>query len=183
MEPHLRGVMREMVEVATESLAIRDEWESRGEDVAHPLREEVIKTLVDRRVADARGPVLVNIGGYHGQRTHVMGTPKRWLAEHLASSSSSSGGSFMSVYVAFARAEQLSGEGRVWFDLREAKRDGELLSRAAACARDEASFLPLDDPSFREPMPVNYMGHVVTHAPAATFDAYVVLPEGHLLAR
>jgi len=171
----------EMVEVAQESLRIRGVWDTQSEDAAHPLREEVIKAIADRRIAAVPTPVLINIGGYHGQRSHVMGTPKKWLAEHLAEPSSSSRGSFVSVYVTFARAEQERNGARAWFDASPPAAPGELFARLSTRARGRATYLPLDAPPFREPMPINYMGRLVTHAPAATFDAFVLLPEGHLL--
>ncbi|MCR9162589.1 MAG: hypothetical protein ACE37F_18865 [Nannocystaceae bacterium] len=99
--------LAEAVEVARESLSIKAVWAEQGEDAAHPMREEVIKRLVSRHVEASDATVLMNVGSYHVQRRHAMGTPKVWLAEHLADPQGPIGGSVYAVYVNVASAQQL----------------------------------------------------------------------------
>lgn len=178
----LPATLTEMAEVALESLRIRAVWDKEGEDAAHPAREDAIKAMVDRRLSAAKGTVILNMGGFHLQKTHVMGTPKAWVGEHLASASHPAGGAVLRLYVQFARAEREADGAAAWWSLEEEAPPGELLATLHRHADGKAAFLPVSDDWFqREVMPVSYMYQVVEHAPGAVFDGYVLLPEGHKL--
>jgi hypothetical protein len=174
-----RELLRRMTRWARESLAIRDVWDTRGEDEAHPMREEVIKQLVERQLdayAGATGPVLLNMGGYHAQLKHVMGTPKVWVGQYLEEKSPRAKGATANVYTAVARRLQ---EGELVFSVLEDPVPGELFAAMATRAGEKNAFLRLDDPYFAdEVLPVSYSGHVVRHAPRQVFDAYVLLARG-----
>ena len=180
LDPSRDTQLIEAIDVAIRSIEIKTIWDEQGENAAHPLREEVINRLVDAQLADARGPVLINIGGYHAQRKHLMGTPKQWLAERLAAPEGAARGSVYSIYVNAAAAEQLAGtEVR---DLSIKEDPAELMWQIADLAKDQAAYLPLTDPLFaRESIRVHYLYSVLEHRPAEQFDAYILLPRGTLL--
>lgn len=168
----------EMVEIARQSLAVRNIWETDGENAAHPKREEVIKLLVERELERSPGPVLLNMGGYHAQLSHVMGTPKVWLGEYLRRSSPQAKGSVASVYVAVA--SRYKGDALL-FDVKNETTVGELFALVQRRAGKANAYLPLQNEVFRrQKVPVNYGGHVVTHEPQAQFDAFVLLASGHV---
>lgn len=177
-----RAPLTEMAEVALDSLRIRAIWDSEGERAAHPAREEAIKAMVDRRLAATTGPVVLNMGGFHLQKTHVMGMPKEWVGEHLASPSHPAGGRVIRLYVQFVRAERSHDGETSWWSLSDDAPPGELLTALHRHTEGKAAYLPVTDGWFeRNVIPVSYMSQVAEHAPGKAFDGYVLLPEGHKL--
>lgn len=174
----------ELVDTGIRSLEVRAIWETEGEHVAHPAREDVIHDLVERRLREAnaaghRGPVVLNVGGFHAQKRHVMGTEKVWLAERLAQKSSATGGKATTLMVGIARSVQHFGSIPGPFTLETHGPPGELFAIIESQVAPRAAYLPLDDPYFsRSPVDVNYLGQVVRHRPGEQFDAYILLPEG-----
>lgn len=168
-------VLLEMVQIAKQSLAVREVWELQGEHAAHPQREEVIKSLVERALEHSRGTVLINMGGYHLQLKHVMGTPKVWLGEYLRTASPLARDSVATVYVALARQQR--GDETV-FDLTAPPVPGELLAMVHAKAGRANAYLPLRHQAFGRKVPVSYGGNVVNHAPREQFDAFLLLASG-----
>ncbi|MEQ9319817.1 MAG: ChaN family lipoprotein [Polyangiaceae bacterium] len=178
----VREEIAEMADVALDSLRIRAIWDGEGEHAAHPLREDAIKAMVDRRLETTTGPVVLNMGGFHLQKTHVMGTPKQWLGEHLGSPTHPAGGAVLRLYVQFARAQRTRDGETFWWSLEDERRPGELLGSVHRHTPDRAVFLPVSEPWWsRNVLPVSYMYQVVEHAPGAVFDGYILLPEGHQL--
>lgn len=180
-EADAHAILLEQARIALRSLDIRSIWETQGENAAHPAREEVIKSLVGARIAASDATVLINIGGFHAQRRHVMGTPKRWLAEQLADPDSAAHGSVYSVFVNVAHAEQWTGSEvrTLQIDLDE---PDELMSWMASVDRTRPVYLPLRELVLGDtPIRVNYLYQPVEHRPQEQFDAYVLLPKGELL--
>ena len=176
-----RDTILTMVEVAQESLKIRNIWDTEGENAAHPRREKTIISLVENLLELEPGPVLINMGGFHAQLEHVMGTPKVWVAEHLQKVSAQAKGSVASVYVALAR--QQAGE-RVLFDVSDTPEPGELFALINTLTTDSNVYLPLEHKRFgMAPIPVNYLGQVVHHSPQNQFGAYILLRSGQMRER
>lgn len=102
--------------------------------------------------------------------------------EHLAASSHFAGGAVLRLYVHFARAERGQEDATVWWDVSESGETPELIATLRRHAGTQAAYLPLDAPIFSTTkMAVNYLQQVVEHEPAAAFDAFILLPEGHKL--
>lgn len=170
-------VYAEMVDVALRSFKVRGVWETEGEDAAHPLREEVIKAIVDRRISEADGPVLINMGGYHAQKLHVMGTPKVWLGEYLRSPSSAAQGSVFNIMVIVGSGERLVN-GVVESYVAD---PDDLVRTLRSVHGEKPTFLPLDDSFFSaHAIAVNYGGHVVEGPPFEQYDSIVLLYNTHL---
>lgn len=171
----------EMVDVALESLTIRSVWDTEGEAAAHPAREDAIKKMIDRQLSKSTGPVVINMGGFHLQKAHVLGMPKEWVGEYLARKDHFARGQVFRLFVSFARAQRRSGDETTWWTLRQEDAATELFSAMAQFAGGSAAYLPLDAPAFRQPLKIDYMFQTKTHPPAEAFDAFVVLPEGTLM--
>ena len=115
------------------------------EHAAHPLREELMKELVDAHLKTTAGPLVLNVGGFHVQKRHLMGTPKVWLGEHLASAESEAAGSSFSLFVGVARNPTLFG-GPGSCDVPRVPPPGELFAALAREVGDRRVFVPLDAP-------------------------------------
>ncbi len=172
----------EMTGVELRSVEIRALWQPQYAQ-AHVMREDLIKDLVDARLAQADGPTLINVGYNHAQREHLMGTEKEWLGEYLAVRSPHAAGNTTLICVVPARGELVKNGGKIVpFDLQDKSGPGELLHVMSAHAADQVAFLPLDDPIFeKQKITVNYGGNLYTHRPKALYDGYVLLPDVHPL--
>lgn len=141
------GQVAEMVEVEAASIDIREE-RSEDDDAAARTREDLIKTLVDRRVSEAPGGTLINIGAHHAQKSHLMGTDQQWLGDYLAHDSSVVDGSVIVVGFSAARIELEPGAGGTPFDVGATSPENEILGLLAGTWPDRDVFLPLTDPLF-----------------------------------
>ncbi|MDH4116765.1 MAG: hypothetical protein OEX04_02235 [Acidimicrobiia bacterium] len=72
-----------MVEVEAVSIEIREQRKEDDNEGARS-REELIKQLVERRIAEDPGGTVINIGAHHAQKSHLMGTEQQWLGDYLA---------------------------------------------------------------------------------------------------
>ena len=171
-------MVSELVEIEILSVGIRESYD---EDyaAAHAQREEVIKLLVDRRLSELDGPALVNVGSYHGQKKHFMGTEKEWLAEYLHESSPVTAGSSFSVKAIPAEGTiEMDGPGNnIRVSFRDEPGNKELLSLLASRADDRAAFLPLDDPLFSEKrVDLDYHHRRMAIRPKDQYDAFILYP-------
>ena len=139
----------EMVEVEAVSIEIREARKA-DDGAAARAREDLIKDLVDRRVAEASGGTLINIGAHHAQKSHLMGTDQEWLGDYLAHDSPTVDGSIIVVGFSAARIELEPGAGGTPFDVEDTSPEQELLGLLAATWPDRDVFLPLTDPLFTE---------------------------------
>jgi len=166
--------LQEALRVEFLSRDVREVWNKKGENKAHPLRESVIHSIVEGHLEKAN-KLLLNVGGFHCQRTHVMGTPKKWLAERLAANHGPE-----SVYAVMVGFSRLAGkDGNVVFS-QDGEAGVELFATLQEAANGKAAMLPVRSPAWRaQPFPVRYFTDTVEHAPGNVFDAYILLPDGH----
>jgi len=140
----------EMAEVELASIDVRAERREDDNDGAR-AREEIIKQLVDKRVAECSCGTVINIGGHHAQKSHLMGTEQEWMGDYLAHQSTVVDGSIIVVGFSSARTELEPGAGGTPFDILEsASPDNEVLRLMAETWPGPTVFLPLDDPLFSD---------------------------------
>ncbi len=170
----------EMVEVETVSVDIREERKDDDNGAARS-REELIKQLVDRRVAEDPGGTVINIGAHHAQKAHLMGTEQQWLGDHLAHETPVVGGSILVIGFTSARTELEAGAGGTPFDVKDsASPENEILRMMAETWPDKTVFLPLDDPLFIDRRVAYNSEDVIYTTPVAEqFDALVQYGVAH----
>ena len=140
----------ELAEVELASIDVRTQRREDDDDGAR-AREVVIKRLVDERVAECSCRSVINIGGHHAQKSHLMGTDQEWMGDYLAHTSTVIEGSIIVVGFNSARTELEAGAGGTPFDILEgASPDNELLRLMAETWPGQTVFLPLDDPLFSD---------------------------------
>jgi hypothetical protein len=140
----------EMVEVEAVSIDIREQRKDDDNGAARS-REGLIKRLVDRRIAEDPGGTVINIGGHHAQKSHLMGTEQQWLGDYLAHESMVVKGSIIVIGFTSARTELEAGAGGTPFDIQESSSpENEILRVMAETWPGQTVFLPLDDPLFEE---------------------------------
>ena len=144
------GNVVRMLEVELASIDVRAERREDDNDGAR-AREEIIKQLVDKRVAECSCGTVINIGGHHAQKSHLMGTEQEWMGDYLAHQSTVVDGSIIVVGFSSARTELEPGAGGTPFDILEsASPDNEVLRLMAETWPGPTVFLPLDDPLFSD---------------------------------
>jgi hypothetical protein len=161
----------EMVDVERASIDIRADRVT-DDGRAARAREDVIKQLVDARLAGDRGGVVINIGGHHAQKAHLLGTNQEWLGDYLAHRSPVAKGSATVVSVVSAKTELEPGSTGTPYDVLKTSPDNELFRLLAEAWPGKTVFLPLDDPVFTEGrVAVNYEESVHAAPLAEHFDA------------
>ncbi len=141
------GQIVEMLEVELDSIDVR----ARDGDAASKAREEIIKQLADQAIARCSCRTLINIGGHHAQKSHLMGTEQEWMGDYLAHSSSVVAGSIIVIGFTSAKTELEPGAGGTpWDILESASPDNELHRIMAETWPGQTVFLPLDDPLFSD---------------------------------
>lgn len=139
-----------MAEVELASIDVRAQREE-DDNAGARAREEVIKELVDDRVAACSCRTVINIGGHHAQKSHLMGTEQEWMGDYLAHSSAVVDGSVVVVGFSSARTELEPGAGGTTWDILEsASPDNELRRLMAEKWPGQTVFLPLDDLVFSD---------------------------------
>ncbi len=73
----------EMVDVERASIDIRLLRETDNQPRAARMREDTIKRLADARLGGYEHGTVINIGGHHAQKAHLMGTKQEWLGDYL----------------------------------------------------------------------------------------------------
>ena len=137
----------EMVEVELASIDVR----AKDGDAASKAREEIIKQLADERVAECSCGTVVNIGGHHAQKSHLMGTDQEWMGDYLAHESTVVEGSIIVVELSSAQTLLEPGAGGTpWDILASASPDNEINRIMAETWPGQTVFLPLDDPIFSD---------------------------------
>ena len=140
----------EMAEVELASIDVRAQRREDDNDGAR-AREAVIKQLVDDRVAECSCSTVINIGGHHAQKSHLMGTEQEWMGDYLTHKSVVVGGSIIVVGFSSAETELEEGAGGTPWDILESESpDNELLRVVAETWPGRTVFLPLDDLLFNE---------------------------------
>jgi hypothetical protein len=175
----LYGTVSEMVEVELRSIAVRDLRES-DYDESVRLREQTIKWLSDRRIAENPGGTLINFGSTHAQKTDLVGTENiEWLGDYLVHRSPVASGSTISLLVAPSHIVSVPGSNVPDFDL-SASPANELLRVVGPAWPDKIVFMPLDDALFHAGrVPVNFSGEIYVSAPQTQYDALILLPIAH----
>jgi hypothetical protein len=143
----------QFLELLTVELASIDVRAARADDddTGARMREDVIKRLADERIGECACGTVVNVGGHHAQKAHLMGTDQEWLGDHLAHTSAVVDGSIVVVGVSSARTDLEPGAGGTPWDVVDSSSpDNELLRTIAEAAPRRTVFLPLDDPLFTD---------------------------------
>ena len=147
------GPYQQLADLLTNELVSIDVRAARADDddKGARMREDLIKSLADDRIAECDCGTVINIGGHHAQKAHLMGTDQQWLGDHLAHSSDIVDGSIIVIGLSSAKTELEPGaEGSAWDVLDSKSPDNELLRLLAGTIPDRTVFLPLDDPLFAE---------------------------------
>ena len=172
------NTVAEMVEVELTSVTIRS-IRDKNYDESVRMREEAIKLLVDRRLADSTSGAVINIGSTHAQKERLWGTKIEWLGDYLAHTSQAAGSSVIVIEVSAARIESSPESGIPDFDLGGSP-NNELFLAMQRISQDQIVFLPADDPVFSTGgVPINNAGDIYTGSPKRYFDAFVLLPMAH----
>jgi hypothetical protein len=145
---------------------------------AEVRREEVIKGIVEKQLAETPGGTLVNMGFTHLQREHRTGTSKEWLGEYLSLHSPHGAGSTLLVLVGAARGA-INYQGKIErFDIRNERVRNPLFATMDAHTGGKIAYLPLGDPFFYENILVIDLAAGAFEAePGRLFDAAILLPE------
>ncbi len=176
-------VVLETLEIERASVPIRRLWADQ-EDLAIDLREDVMKELCDRRIREVTGKTVINTGLNHAQKQRLRGTSQEWLSDYLVHRSPVAAGMTETVAVVPARGEAYVSGKVSTFDLTQTSPDDELLRLMGESTGWSPAFLALDDPLFdRDQIPINFHDEVRVCAPKRHFDAFVLLPESHLIVR
>jgi hypothetical protein len=140
----------EMLEVELASIGIRAERRE-DDNAAARLREQTIKRLADHRIAACSCGTVINIGGHHAQKSHLMGTEQEWMGDYLAHTSTVVDGSIFVIHFSSARTELEPGAGGTpWDILQSDSPENEVLRILAETWPGRTVFLPLDDALFAE---------------------------------
>lgn len=139
-------LVTEMAEIERVSIDVR----ARAGDDASRAREDVIKRLLDLRLADYPHRTLINVGGHHAQKSPLMGTRQEWMGDYLAHRSTAVDGDVFVLGVTSARTVLEPGAGGTPFDVTETSPDDELYRVIAEAHPGTTVFLPLDDPLFSD---------------------------------
>jgi erythromycin esterase-like protein len=172
----------EMVEVEQASIDIR-EYRQSDDDRATRAREEEIKELVESRLADDEGRTVINVGGHHAQKSHLMGTDQEWLGDYLTHRSEAAEGSVFIIGFTSARTVLETGATGSPYDIVQSSPEDELLRLMAETWPGQNVYLPLDDALFSEKR-VAYNSEDVIYAVhlADVFDALFQYGEAHRMA-
>jgi len=144
---------QQLVDLLTNELVSIDVRAARADDddKGARMREDLIKSLADDRIAECECGTVINIGGHHAQKAHLMGTDQQWLGDYLTHSSDIAAGSIIVIGFSSAKTELEPGaDGTAWDVLDSKSPDNELLRLMAETMPDRTAFLPLDDPIFAE---------------------------------
>jgi hypothetical protein len=137
-----------MVEVEQASIDVRAR-RADDEEAGARAREQVIKQLADESIAACPCRTVINIGGHHAQKSHLMGTDQEWLGDYLAHTSKAIDGAMIVVGFASARTELEPGAGGTpWDVLDSASPDNEVYRVIAETWPGHTVFVSLDDPLF-----------------------------------
>jgi hypothetical protein len=139
----------EMLEMELASIDVRFE-RADDDEAGTRSREEVIKQLVDRRVAECSCGTVINIGGHHAQKSHLMGTEQEWMGDYLAHESPVVDGSIIVIGFTSAETKLEPGAGGTPWNVLESSPEEELLRIVAEAFPAQTVFLPLDDPLFAD---------------------------------
>lgn len=174
-------LVAEMMEVERASIQIRAVREDHYE-LSVKLREGLMKTLTDRRLAEHDHGVVLNVGSSHAQKGRLRGTRQEWLGDYLVHQSPVVRGSVFVLQVSPARVVPESGNGTVYFDVEASSPEHELFRTMARTWPGMNVFLPLDDPMFEAGgIAMNFEEVIWVCAPKGQYDGIVVLPLGHRL--
>lgn len=167
--------LAEMVNVELASIPIRT-LRSSDYDRSARLREDEMKRLADRRLADESGGTVINVGGNHAQKSHMKGTRQEWLGDHLVHRSTAVGGPAIVVAVTAARVVV----GGMMEDRMASSPENGLFRMIHERWPDRYVFLPLDDPLFSTAgIAMNFEDEIYVESPKHVYDAFVVIPLAH----
>jgi hypothetical protein len=173
----------EMTEVESESIEVRDSWD-RDYEGAFRRREDVMKRLAERRLAETSARTIASVGGSHAQKERQRGTQQEWLGDYLVHRSPLAAGQTLTLWMAAGRGEYLLDNASKSFDLREQSPENEVLRIVSEVAGSRTALLPLSDPMFLErQVAVNYLEDIFVCSPKRQYDAFFVTPETHLADR
>ncbi len=176
---HWYATIVEMVEVEIRSVEIRAQRVP-DYDRSVRLREEVIKELADRRIAESPYGTVINIGATHAQKSRLFGTNIEWLGDHLVHRSTVVNGSVFVVFATAAHIQPAPGSPAPPYDVRNASPPNELLRVMVESFPDRTVFLPLDDPVFASGGILLNVEETIHHcAPVEQYDAVLQYALAH----
>lgn len=168
----------DLLETERTSIDVRDTREH-DDDAGARMREDLIKRMVEGAIDDCGCGTVINIGGHHAQKSHLMGTDQEWMGDYLAHTSPVVNGSVIVIGLASATTELEPGaEGTPWDILESASPDNELLRVMAQTFPDRTVFLPLDDPLFAD-RTVAYNSEDVIYITALEEQFDAIIQYGH----
>jgi hypothetical protein len=166
----------EMAEVEDVSITIRALRNDRYDDSVR-LREELLKLIADRRIADSAGGTVLNFGLTHAQKERLTGTDNEWLGDYLVHRSTVVDGSAIVIGVVPARVIPSSGDP---IEQLEDSPSNELFRVIHETWPGTPAWMALDDPLFMsDGVPLNLGGEIRLASPKRHYDAFVVLPLAH----
>jgi hypothetical protein len=166
-------VLQHMLDAEARSLPVRALRTGPQYDRA---RERVMGALVDARLAETEGRVLVNVGYFHAQKRPLFGTVDTYLGEYLVDASPHARGTTYLLVVAPAAGERVVRGRAQRFDVERDSPENELFRLMAELAGEHDVFVPLDVPLFSEErVVVNYHSDFATVPPKTQFDGFVLL--------
>jgi len=174
----------DIAEMELASILCRRPLEQGDVELRSKMREDTIKSMVDGYMENGEGGTLVNIGFYHAQNSHFLGTQNEWLGEYLRSSSPHSKGESYSLVVVPAKGEIKWGDSYRNIDIAAGRRKNELFSTMYRLSSGNTAFLSLDDDIFQnELIHLNYHYELLEINPKRQFDGYILLPKVTLKGR
>jgi hypothetical protein len=140
----------ELLTIERSSIEVRAA-RSDDDDRGARAREDLIKRLADDRISECECATVINIGGHHAQKSHLMGTDQEWLGDYLTHASEVVDGSTFVIGISSARTDLEPGaEGTPWSVVNSRSPGNELLRTMAETAPGRTVFIPLDDPLFAD---------------------------------
>lgn len=167
-------LLEEMAEVEAMSVTVRSLREGQY-DRSVRLREDMMKSLTDRRLSESASRTVINVGGNHAQKSYLKGTEQEWLGDYLVHRRPAASGSVLVVSVNAARVIPQGG-GAAQYRLGDSP-PNELFRTIDETWPGKTVYLPLHDPMFSElGIPVNYEETIYVCALREVYDAVLQYP-------
>ncbi|QNO14348.1 hypothetical protein HYG86_05950 [Alkalicella caledoniensis] len=168
----------DIVEIEIQSIVCRKPLEEGNVQLRSQLREDFIKNMVDGYLKKNNNGTIINVGFYHAQNSHFLGTENKWLGEYLKHQSPYTNKKSYSLVVVPAKGEIKWGDTEYkTIDITRSGRRDELLRIMKDLAEERRAFLSLDDVLFLEKaIYINYHYTMLNIIPKEQFDGFVLLP-------
>ncbi|WP_026477700.1 hypothetical protein [Alkaliphilus transvaalensis] len=168
----------DIVEIELQSIICRKPLEGGNVQLRSQLREDFIKNMVDEYLKGTNHGTIINVGFYHAQNSHFLGTENKWLGEHLKHQSPYTNNKSYSLVVVPVKGEIKWGDTEYkTIDITSSGRRDELFRIIESLVDERRAFLSLDDVLFLEKaIYINYHYTMLNIIPKEQFDGFVLLP-------